>query len=405
MTIHTRQKDKRPTVGPPSHSGRRAASAVRTASLLRALLVIAAGLCCAAFSAIAGGESAPAIVAFSDGTVSSGDLRLIGSRPLTLVPLGENRQRMVQLSDLVNLEQCVETATMERPWVFKESGKAEKVYLEGEYPLINFFTRLTLVNGECVTGHVVSAALTFSGEDGKRKLFLQRQIKGTKEQKLADITYLECIRFTRDAGKGGGTIGGRVEGFGHVLSVSALDTQRGYVLFARTGPDNRFDFGNVLPGRYDLCVLTDTHALIGLSDAVPADKAGDTLQDGDQAGIDKKFPLADDFFNDRWIVGLRGNRSFAKALVYKRRADYHDAKRWTPGGFLWHLEVWDWHLADTEWKVDLRHILIRHKQKGGESNRHLLSGKILEAVTPDRELTIQADENDHETWHAIRDLD
>lgn len=350
--------------------------------------------------------SVPAIVTFSDDTWVEGEARVIGSRPLTVVLSGENRQRMFTLADLVSVEQLVEQAGMERPWTFKEAGRPEKVYLEGEYPLVNFLTRLTLVNGSVVTGHVISAALELKGPAGKRKIFLQRQIKGTKDETLNDLLYLRSLRMTAAAIADGRPISGRVEGFGTVLSVTALDTARGHVLVAQVADGARFDFGTLLPGRYDLCVLTDTHALAGLSDAVPpeADR-GAPLQEGDQAAINVKFPLADDFFSDRWILRLDGNRSFAKALVYKRRADYYEAARWTPGGFLWHLEVWTWHFADPDWKVDRRHILIRHKQKGGERNRTLLLSERLGAVAPGTQLHLQANEGTDAAWHTVRTLE
>lgn len=347
----------------------------------------------------------PVVATFSDGTALSGEARLIGARPLILVPLGEKRQRMFQLADLAAVAQEIETAGMERPWTFKESGKPEKVYLDGEYPLINFRTRLTLVNGGTVTGHVISAAFAFKSGSGSRKLFLQRQIKGSISEKMDDIVYLQSLRLTGNAITAGKPLRGQVEGFGSVLSVTALDNERSDVLYARVIPGNRFDFGMMLPGSYDLCVLTDSHVLTGLSAAVPHDKDGDTLQPGDLDAIRKKFPLADDFFKDRWVLAVQGSRDFAKALVYKRRADYYDAKRWTPGGFLWHLEIWSWHLAGTEWKVDRRFILVRHKQQGGEQNRVLVTGPLLDAVTPGQDLLIRSDGTDHATWHLIRNLD
>ena len=362
----------------------------------------------AAFSAAAAcaaSESAPAVVTLSDGTVLSGSLSLIGARPLTLVPVGEDRQRMVQFSDILTIDHKVETSSLERPWVFKESGKEEKVYLDGHYPLLNFKTRIALVNGASVTGHVISAALTLAADDGKKKLFLQRQIKGTPEQTVADVVYVRNIRMTANAPAGGAAIAGSVEGFGKVESVTALDNERGDVLFARVTPDNRFDFGTVLPGSYDLCVLTDTHALIGASDATPRSAAGgDPLQEGDLAAVNQKFPLADEFFNERWILRLSGNRSFTKALVYQRRDKFYEAEKWTPGGFLWHLEVWSWHLADPDWKLDRHFILIRHKQKGGEQNRKLMAGKALGAVAPGAECRIRASSDNHEEWTFIRDL-
>lgn len=350
------------------------------------------------------GTAAPAQVTLSDGTLLSGELRVIGARPLTLVPIGEDRQRLFLLSDMVSIEQEIEKAGMERPWVFKESGKAEKVYSDGEYPLLNFQTRITLVNGNVVTGHVISVVLTLKTDEGQRKLFLQRQIKGTLEQKIADVSYVRSVRLTSGAIEGGGVLCGSVEGFGRVESVTALDNGREQILFAKVTKDNRFDFGTVLPGRYDLCVLTDTHALTGHSDVTPTEKTGAALQEGDLAAINAKFPLADDFFNDRWILQLRGHRGFAKTLIYKRRSDYYEAERWTPGGFLWHLEIWSWHFADPDWKVDRRNILIRHKQKGGEQNRKLMTGASLGAVAPGQTLRIQAKGGNENEWHVIRDL-
>ena len=350
----------------------------------------------------AGEPPVPAVITFSDGSVLAGDVGVIGARPLTLVPLGEDRQRMVLLRDILSIEHEAETATMERPWVFKESGRAEKVYLDGHYPLLNFITRVTLASGATVTGHVVSAVLALKTDQGTKKLFFQRQIKGSTDQTLADIVYVSHVRMTA-AAAGGGPITGRVEGFGRVESVTALDNERGQVLFARV-KDNAFDFGAVLPGTYDLCVLTDTHVLTGHSDAAPREAAGAPLQEGDLAAINKNFPLADEFFNDRWILRLRGNRSFAKALVYLRRDKYYEAEKWSPGGFLWHLEVWSWHLADPDWKLDRHYILVRHKQKGGEQNRKLMTGKALGAVAPGRARVIQPGGENHDDWTFIRDL-
>ncbi len=349
-------------------------------------------------------KAVPVVATLSDGTVLSGDLSMIGSRPLTLVPFGQDRQRMFLFSDIVSIDHEVETSSMERPWTFKESGKADKVYLEGQYPLLNFKTRITLINGSVVTGHVISAVMSLKGDEGQQKLFLQRQIKGSLQQKIADVVFVGSLRMTGSAVAGGGPIKGRIEGFGTVCSVTALDNAREQILAARVTRDNQFDFGTVLPGTYDLCVLTDTHVLTGHSGDTPRGNAGDPLQDGDLAAINTKFPLADDFFNDRWILRLRGNRSFAKALVYKRRADYYEHEKWTPGGFLWHLEVWSWHFADPDWKVDHRYILIRHKQQGGEQDRKLMCGKALDAVPPGSTLTIQAGNGNNEEWHLIRDL-
>ena len=360
-----------------------------------------------AMIAVSAAAQTRAVVRFSDGSSLAGTVSVIGSRPLTLVPLGERRQRFFELNDLLAIDQEIEQAELAKPWTFKESGRPEKVYFEGEYPLLNFKTRLTLVTGQVVTGHLISAALQLKGEEGKRKLFLKRQIKGEKSEKVADIVYPEHLRFPDAKAEQGGTIAGRVSGWGRVQEVTALDLAREQVLFAQVTPDGAFDFGTVLPGAYDLCVLTDTHVLCGLSDA-SVKPTGEPLTPEDLPAINTLFPLADDFFNDRWILRLAGTRAYAKALVYKRRSDYYEADRWTPGGFLWHLEVWSWHRADTDWKLDKRFILIRRKQKGGEANRKLIVVPALNAVSAGTELppiTPAAAGENRETWRPLRDLD
>jgi hypothetical protein len=74
------------------------------------------------------------------------------------------------------------------------------------------------------------------------------------------------------------------------------------------------------------------------------------------------------------------------------------------GGFLWHLDIWSWHLAGSEWKIDRRYIMLRHKQHGGEMNRKFLMFKQLEAVKPGTAITINA-EKDGNAGKFIRNLD
>ena len=80
-------------------------------------------------------NSSDALITFSDGTTASGRLTVMGSRPLTinLQKDKRSRDRKIELSDIVLLTQKLEKASMERPWMFKESGKTDKVYFEGEY--------------------------------------------------------------------------------------------------------------------------------------------------------------------------------------------------------------------------------------------------------------------------------
>lgn len=351
-------------------------------------------------------EEAAAVVVFSDAAAASGTLRLYGSRPLTIAPTGSDYQRQVRLADVAAIAHRPETATLERPWTFKENGLNEKLYFEGEYPLLNFRTTIDLVDGSRLEGHLLAAVFELRDPDGgKRKVFLQRQLKGRKGQQLADLVYPVAIRFPEHQPAAARGLSGRLEGAGKLFSATAVDLEREQVVFARVAGTG-FDFGPLLPGRYDLCLATDTSVLLGLGDAAPAAAAGPPLQDGDLAAARKVFPLADDFFRDRWLLTLAGNRSFAKAVVYSRRADYYEADKFTPGGWLWHLEVWRWHFAEPEWKLDKRQLLIRHRQVGGEAVRRLYLVPSLAGIEPGRELLLRrnGDEVPHD-WQALRNLD
>ena len=79
------------------------------------------------------------LITFSDGSTASGRLTIMGSRPLTINQQKDkrSRDRKIELSDIVLLTQKVEKASMERPWMYKESGKTEKVYFDAYYFIEN----------------------------------------------------------------------------------------------------------------------------------------------------------------------------------------------------------------------------------------------------------------------------
>ncbi len=359
--------------------------------------------------ALSGAEKAPqsaeAIVTMSDGAVISGNITIIGSNPLTITPEKDNRQKQYFFKDIISIGHRTESAEMKKPWVYKESGSTEKVYFdEAEYPFMNFITEIKLVNGDVIVGHIVSMAFNVKDQGGKYKIFLQRQIKGEKGEKMEDVVYPVMLRFPGNMPKDATPLKGVVEGFGKVESVTAMDMERETVLSAKISKGGAFDFGNLLPGAYDIYILTDTYALAGFSGAVPSNIKGRPIQEGDLEGIKKVFPLTDDFFKDRWVLKLDGSRDYSKTLVYKKRAEFYDSASIVPGGYIWHLEVMCWHLPENEWMLDRRHVLMRCKQKGTEKVRKLYVVPILSAVKPGTELKVNP-ETVNENREFIRDLE
>ena len=244
-------------------------------------------------------ESAEAIVTMSDGSVISGTITVIGANPIAITPEKDNRQKQFYFKDILSIEHKTESAEMKKPWVYKESGSIEKVYYdEKEYPFINFITKITLVNGAEVVGHIVSAVFNLKDKRGKYKIFLQRQIKGEKGEKMEDVVYPVMLRFPGNTAKDATPLKGTIDGFGKVTGVSAMDIERETVLNAKLSGGGTFDFGNVLPGVYDIYILTDSCALAGFSGSLPSNMKSRPIQEGDLEAIRKVFPLTDDFFKD-----------------------------------------------------------------------------------------------------------
>lgn len=320
-----------------------------------------------------------ALVTFSNGTSVEGQLSIMGSRPLYINTSKDTRtkDRKVPLEDIVSITQKVEAATMERPWMYKESGKTDKIYFEGEYPLLNFETELLLVNGEVLRGHIISLPLRFKGK-GPSKLFLQRQIKGEVGQKLEDIEYVTSITFERKVLEAKG-ISGTVEGSGALQQVCAVDRERHFVQNAKI-QGNSFSFPQLMPGKYDIFIMTENAVLAGFTGS------GEIPEE-----LQKNFALADDFFKERFLLRLDETRT----LVYKRRGgDFYHSKKHVGNGFIWHLEIWNWHKAGDEWKLDSRDLPLRVKQKDNKA-RHLYGIKVLEAVEPGAKIKLgKEQEND-----------
>lgn len=342
-------------------------------------------------SSLLAGRWETAKVEYSDGRKCEGKLSVMGSRPLTITPTGAKYQQKILLRDIISLRQTVREQSMNRPWIYKEAGKVEKMYLEGKYPFINFTTEIILTNGKVIRGDIVSVAFRFKG-NGPRKIFLTRQLKGKVGEKMEEVLYPVCISFNnrKTAVK---PIVIELQNSGKIQHATALDNEREVVRFGKIN-GSQIVFDDLLPATYDIYILTDSKVLGGLSNTVPVKtQQGSPLPATTLSELNKVFPLADDFFKERWLLAISGNTKFCKSLVYKRREKYYHSHKHTPGGWMWHLDIWSWHLAGKEWKIDRRYIMVRHKQKGGEKVRNLYLVEKLGAVKPGASLNIDLNFN------------
>ena len=182
-----------------------------------------AALVAALFTAAVTLFAEPAVILYSDGSSRSGELSIMGNRPLILRLPDSKIQRKFQLADLVSITQSVESATMNRPWLYTEAGKVDKTYLEGSYPFINFATEVELVSGEKLKGHLISLAFRLRGGQGNGKLFLTRQIKGKVGETLEEKVYPVTIRFPKAEKSPAKPVTGKLSGYGKLQAATLLD--------------------------------------------------------------------------------------------------------------------------------------------------------------------------------------
>ncbi len=357
-----------------------------------------AALVAALFTAAVTLFAEPAVILYSDGSSRSGELSIMGNRPLILRLPDSKIQRKFQLADLVSITQSVESATMNRPWLYTEAGKVDKTYLEGSYPFINFATEVELVSGEKLKGHLISLAFRLRGGQGNGKLFLTRQIKGKVGETLEEKVYPVTIRFPKAEKSPAKPVTGKLSGYGKLQAATLLDVERNVVCPGTVKTDGSFQFPPLLPGNYELYLRTDRFLLYGL--------AGKPVKPGELDGIRRVVPLADDFFPDRRLLEANGDAKRARALLYKRRSNFYAAEKHVPGGgYVWHLDIWNFHFDGEAWKIDTRQIPVRYKQPGSDSPRKLLKFDRLGRVAPGDHIELKNGEKGENEGQFICNLD
>ena len=357
-----------------------------------------AALVAALFTAAVTLFAEPAVILYSDGSSRSGELSIMGNRPLILRLPDSKIQRKFQLADLVSITQSIESATMNRPWLYTEAGKVDKTYLEGSYPFINFATEVELVSGEKLKGHLISLAFRLRGGQGNGKLFLTRQIKGKVGETLEEKVYPVTIRFPKAEKSLAKPVTGKLSGYGKLQAATLLDVERNVVCPGTVKADGSFQFPPLLPGNYELYLRTDRFLLYGL--------AGKPVKPEELDGIRRVVPLADDFFPDRRLLEANGDAKRARALLYKRRSNFYAAEKHVPGGgYVWHLDIWNFHFDGEAWKIDTRQIPVRYKQPGSDSPRKLLKFDRLGRVAPGDHSELKNGEKGENEGQFICNLD
>ena len=291
-------------------------------------------------------------------------------------------------NEIATITFVIKKSSMEKPWRFKNAGSDEKEFLDGQYPLVEMKSETRLKNGQLLKGHLQTAPVMIRTQGREnpmdwdtKKWPLKYQYKGEVGQTEKDIAYITAITFD-DAGvvtaASKGAISGVVKGLGNVEQVSAYGIKRGRSFDGKPGKDKQsFHIGNLPEDTYDIVILTDTGIYAGLSDDAALDK-GRPLEADDLAAINAKIKAFNDFFDDQRALLIKGNRDAAKVLVYQARTkpivDQQDLK----GRELNRLDIWNWHLRQTEWAIDAssRANLLRYTENKTKKREITLVPKL-----------------------------
>ena len=216
----------------------------------------------------------------------------------------------------------------------------------------------------------------------------------TLEEKVYPVT----IRFPKAEKSPAKPVTGKLSGYGKLQAATLLDVERNVVCPGTVKADGSFQFPPLLPGNYELYLRTDRFLLYGL--------AGKPVKPEELDGIRRVVPLADDFFPDRRLLEANGDAKRARALLYKRRSNFYAAEKHVPGGgYVWHLDIWNFHFDGEAWKIDTRQIPVRYKQPGSDSPRKLLKFDRLGRVAPGDHIELKNGEKGENEGQFICNLD
>ncbi len=146
------------------------------------------------FAEVAADDGRAGRIVMSDGRVIEGTISTTHDTPIRVWDETEKAYRDIPFRLIRSLSAEIVWEREEREWQFKESGSDIKVYSGRTYPARETRYKVTLINGQSVTGGIV--APLYAPIDGERKTFvLHKRSKGEIGQALAELVYVKEVAF------------------------------------------------------------------------------------------------------------------------------------------------------------------------------------------------------------------
>jgi len=303
-----------------------------------------------------GQESLPApqaVVVYTDGTTLKGRLSTPDEGPLRVYDVDRKRYVRIRLSDILQVNFEVEKRQIKEAWRWKEPGKPVKVYLGKKYPWIKLMAHVRLRDGRLLRAHI-AAQLYLVTEDGvEHRVRLLTYLKGKYGQKFSDLRWVRSIRFPNAKPTKPAVLEGKIQPEGLVRALYAVRQETGEVFRAEIGKDaSSYRFDALLPGVYDLVVVTDHQVRFGLG--MKGEKgAGEALDEGAKKALVDYINSIEEFCEEKMVTRICGGRSWCRVFMRKvrRRKAHGEQKRGEPYLFVEWEFAWlasaggNWHMV------------------------------------------------------------
>lgn len=320
-----------------------------------------------------------AIVTYTDGTTLKGLLSTPDEGPLRIYDIKKRRYIRIALEEIMEIRFEIEKKEMKEAWRWREAGKPDKVFLGKKYPWVKLVAFVRLRDARLLLCHI-AAQLYLTTKDGEdHRIRLLTYIKGKYGQNFSDLRWVSLIKFPDAKPLKPSVLEGGIEPVGVVRAIYAVRQGTGEVFCAKLSKDaSSFSFYNLLPGVYDLVVVTDHQVRFGLG--ILGEKRGkEALDDDSKRALLDYINSIEEFCEEKMVVRVEGSRLWCRVFIRKvRRRRAHGEKERGEA----HLFV-EWEFA---WlaRVGSRWHIVRRTEIFRESfPAHLESDRLREPVFDD----------------------
>ncbi len=156
-------------------------------------------------------DMVPGYIEMSDGTIHVGNIYLTRDARLKIYDGQLERQRLIPLRVLKEIECLVKKEWLEKEWKFKELALDEKMYTGKSYPSREYEHKLTLRDDRTITGPLSAVVYVepniykpgtpnaYRPDIKPEKYLLNKRNKGQLGETLDSLVYVKRIKFGEEA--------------------------------------------------------------------------------------------------------------------------------------------------------------------------------------------------------------